>query len=44
MRAYLNVAVQGADVPTTLQGISRAVFQHRQFGEVVAFQAGKVGV
>ncbi len=28
---------EGADVPTTLRGISREVFQYRQFGELVDF-------
>ncbi len=33
----LTIAVPGADVPTTLRGISREVFQYRQLGELVEF-------
>jgi nucleoside 2-deoxyribosyltransferase len=33
----LTIAAQGADMPTTLQGISEKVFQYCQFGELVDF-------
>ena len=33
----LTIAAQGADVPATLQGISREVFQYRQLGELAEF-------
>ena len=33
----LTIAAQGADVPTTLRGISREIFQYREFGELVEF-------
>ncbi len=33
----LTVAALGADVPTTLRGISREVFEYRQFDELVDF-------
>ncbi len=33
----LTVAARGADVPTTLRGISREVFQYRHFDELVEF-------
>ncbi len=33
----LTIAARGADVPTTLRGISREVFQYRHFDELVEF-------
>ena len=33
----LTIAAHGADVPTTLRGISREVFQYRQFDDLVGF-------
>ncbi len=33
----LTIAAQGADISTTLQGISRKIFQYRQFDELVDF-------
>jgi nucleoside 2-deoxyribosyltransferase len=33
----LTIAAQGADISTTLRGISRRIFQYRQFDELVDF-------